>query len=394
MIRRNTTLWIFIVTLALVSFGTVMVYSSSAATAAYQKRGLLKKKAPELLYQTTLFHDPAFLNKQIVWVALALGALFFFYHVDYVKLGRFSHLIMAVAVILLVMVLILGNKVNGAKRWLRIGSFTLQPSEFAKLALVIFMARFLSEHKDKMKSFLKGFLPVLAILSITLILVVREPDFGATVVIGAIVFIIWFIAGLRILHLSSLFIASVPCAVVAIIAEPYRLRRILAFLSPWSDPMGGGYQIIQAQVAVGSGGILGRGLGAGLQKYQFLSEAHTDFIFAIVGEEVGLVGSMFVVLMFVLLLMLGVTVALRATDYYTGLLASGIVTMICLSAAVNIWVVLGMLPPKGLALPFISYGGSSLLVNMAAIGILLNISKTTEEAMGVNPRLKYAFGVR
>jgi cell division protein FtsW len=371
-----------------------MVYSSSAATAAYQKRGLLKKKAPELLYQTTLFHDPAFLNKQIVWVALALGALFLFYHIDYAKLGRYSPLILIVSVILLIMVLILGNKVNGAKRWLRIGSFTLQPSEFAKLALVIFMARFLSEHKDKVKSFAKGFLPVLAILSITLILVVREPDFGATVVIGAIVFIIWFIAGLRILHLSSLFIASVPCAVVAIIAEPYRLKRILAFLNPWSDPMGGGYQIIQAQVAVGSGGLLGRGLGAGLQKYQFLSEAHTDYIFAIVGEEVGLVGSIFVVLMFVLLLMLGVTVALRATDYYTGLLASGIVTMICLSAAVNFWVVLGMLPPKGLALPFISYGGSSLLVNMAAIGILLNISKTTEEAMGVNPRLKYAFGVR
>ena len=380
MIKR-TTLWIFIVTLFLVCLGTIMVYSSSAATAAYQKRRILKKRAPDVLNQTTLYHDSAFLKKQLLWVALSLGALFFFYNYDYARLKRKSYWILGSVVFLLSVVLIVGVTVNGAKRWLKLGPFTLQPSEFAKLALVIFMARFLAEHKDKMKSFARGFLPVLGILSLTLILIVLEPDFGTTVILGMIVFIIWFIAGLRLLHLSSLFLASIPCGIVVILLNPYRVRRILAFLNPWKHARGSAYQVIQSQIAVGSGGIGGRGLGAGLQKYHFLAESHTDFIFSIIGEELGFIGATFVVLLFVLLLWLGVIVALRVSDYYTGLLASGIITMICLSAVVNFWVVLGLLPPKGLALPFVSYGGSSLITNMAAIGILLNISKVTEETM-------------
>lgn len=377
---KNTTLWIFIVTMSLVCIGVTMVYSSSASVAAYQKRCILREKAPDVLKETTLFHDSAFLKKQLIWVALSLGVMFFLYHFDYARLGKLSHWILAAVIALLALVLVMGVTVNGARRWLRFGPFTLQPSELAKLALVIFMARFLSEHKDKVKSFVRGFLPVLSILSGTLILIILEPDFGSTVIIGAIVFIIWFIAGVRIVHLSSLFLSSIPCAVVAILVNPYRVRRILAFLNPWEHALGSGYQVIQSQIAVGSGGLAGLGLGCGLQKYHFLAEAHTDFIFAIVGEELGFVGSSLLVLLFAALLILVVSVALRATDYYTGLLASGIITMICLSAAVNFWVVLGMLPPKGLALPFISYGGSSLLVNMAGIGILMNISRVTEEA--------------
>ncbi len=384
--KRNTTLWIFIVTLALVSVGTVMVYSSSAATAAYQKRRVLRRKAPEILQKTTLYHDPAFLKKQLMWVVLSLGAMLFLYRCDYVKIGKWSYWMLGGVIFLLAVVLVRGVSVNGARRWLRIGPFTIQPSEFAKLALVIFMARFLAEHKDKMKSFVRGFLPVLGILSVTLILIVLEPDFGATVIVGTIVFIIWFIAGLRILHLSSLAIASVPCAVMAILLNPYRVRRLLAFIAPWRHAQGSAYQVIQSQIAVGSGGLSGVGLGAGLQKYQFLAEPYTDFIFAIVGEELGFIGATLLVLLFVLLMWLGITVALRVGDYYSGLLASGIVTMICLSAAINLMVVLGMLPPKGLALPFISYGGSSLITNMAAIGILLNISKATEQAMGSGRR--------
>jgi cell division protein FtsW len=229
---------------------------------------------------------------------------------------------------------------------------------------------------------------VLGILSSTLILIILEPDFGSTVIIGMIVFTIWFIAGLRILHLSSLVLASIPCAIVSILLNPYRVKRILGFIDPWSHAQGSAYQVIQSQIAVGSGGLTGRGLGAGLQKYHFLAESHTDFIFAIVGEETGFIGAALLVLMFIVLLWMGVTVALRASDYYTGLLASGIVTMICLSAAVNFWVVMGLLPPKGLALPFISYGGSSLVTNMAGIGILLNISKVTEESQGLGRRRK------
>lgn len=386
---KNTTIWIFIVTLCLVCIGTSMVYSSSAAMAAYQKRIFLSRKAPEVLRETTLYHDASFLKKQVMWVFISLAVLIFFFHYDYISLGRKSYWILGLSIFLLLMVLLLGNTVNGAKRWLRIGPFTLQPSEFAKLALVIFMARFLSEHKDKVKSFVRGFLPVLGILSGTLILTVMEPDFGTTVIIGMIVFIIWFIAGLRILHLSSLFLASIPCSIVVILLNPYRVRRILGFLNPWKHASGSAYQVIQSQIAVGSGGITGRGLGAGLQKYHFLAESHTDFIFAIVGEELGFIGATVVVLLFIALLWLGVIVALRVTDYYTGLLAAGIITMITISAVINFYVVLGLLPPKGLALPFISYGGSSLVTNMAGIGILLNISKVTEESSGTRLRRKF-----
>jgi cell division protein FtsW len=386
---KNTTLWIFIATLCLVCIGTSMVYSSSAAMAAYQKRLFLSRKAPEVLKETTLYHDASFLKKQIMWVLISLSVLVFFYHYDYISLGRKSYWILGLSIFLLIMVLLFGNTVNGAKRWLRIGPFTLQPSEFAKLALVIFMARFLSEHKDKVKSFARGFLPVLGILSVTLILTILEPDFGTTVIIGMIVFIIWFIAGLRLLHLSSLFLASIPCAIVVILLNPYRVKRILGFIDPWKHASGSAYQVIQSQIAVGSGGLTGRGLGEGLQKYHFLAESHTDFIFAIVGEELGFIGATLVLLLFVALLWLGVIVALRVSDYYTGLLASGIITMITLSAVVNFCVVLGLLPPKGLALPFISYGGSSLLTNMAGIGILLNISKVTEESLGERLRRKF-----
>ncbi|HPB31052.1 MAG TPA: putative lipid II flippase FtsW [Candidatus Sumerlaeota bacterium] len=378
--KRNTTLCIFIVTLALVSIGTVMVYSSSAATAAYHDRLMIYRKAPELLEKTNHYHDADYLKKQLIWVVLGVMAMLICYNVDYARLGKYSPYILGAAVLLLIAVLIFGVRINGAKRWLRVGMFTIQPSEFAKLALVIFMSRFLAEHKNKVKSFVKGFLPVLSILGATLVLVILEPDLGSTAVIGAIIFIIWFVAGLRILHLSSLFIASIPCGLVAIFKWRYQLDRIIAFTNPWKYRDGIGFQMVQAQIAVGTGGLHGHGLGAGMQKYQFLAEAHTDYIFAILAEETGFIGGVFLVILFVALLYLGMTVALRASDYYPGLLASGIVTMICLSSAVNFFVVLSMLPPKGLALPFISYGGSSLFVNMAAIGILLNISKSTEEA--------------
>ncbi|MBN1902067.1 putative lipid II flippase FtsW [Candidatus Sumerlaeota bacterium] len=386
---KSATLGIFIATLCLVCIGTAMVYSSSAAMSAYQKRVILSRKAPDVLKETNLYHDASFLKKQVLWVFISIAVLVFFYHYDYVSLGRKSYWILGSTIFLLLMVLVVGNRINGAKRWLRLGPFTVQPSEFAKLALVIFMARFLSEHKDKVKSFARGFLPVLSILSATLVLIILEPDFGTTVIIGMIVFTIWFIAGLRLLHLSSLFLASLPCAIVVILLNPYRVRRILGFLDPWKHARGSAYQVIQSQIAVGSGGLTGRGLGEGLQKYHFLAESHTDFIFAIVGEELGFIGATLVLLLFVAILWMGVIVALRASDYYTGLLASGVVTMITLSAVVNFCVVLGLLPPKGLALPFISYGGSSLLANMAGIGILLNISKVTEESLGTRLRRKF-----
>lgn len=379
--KLNTTFLIFTITIILVGIGLVMVYSSSAPISAYQIRRSVQKADPLHAAELNVHHDMSYLKKQAIWAALGIAVMLILYYGDYQKLKEYGTWLMLIALLLLMLVLIphVGVMVNGARRWLRLGSFTLQPSEFAKLALVIFMAKLLSE-KDKyeIRSFFKGFLPALTALAIFLILVILEPDFGTAVILAGIVFVIWYIGGMRPLHLASLAATSIPCLFVAIAIQPYRIKRLLGFFFPDKDLLGINYQLNQSLIAVGSGGLFGQGLGRGLQKYQFLSEAHTDFIFAIIGEELGFIGATLVVLLFLLLVIQGIRVAIKAPDYFGGMLAAGIITMIGLSACINFMVVLGCLPTKGMTLPFISYGGSSLLVNMAAIGILLNISKYKE----------------
>jgi cell division protein FtsW len=379
--KLNTTYLVFTITIILVGIGLVMVYSSSAPISAYQIRRSVQKDNPEQASEMNLYHDASYLQKQAIWASLGLVAMLLLYYSDYQKLKEYGTWLMLVALLLLILVLIprIGVMVNGARRWLRLGSFTLQPSEFAKLALIIYMAKLLSEKdRQEIRTFLKGFLPALTVLAMFLILVILEPDFGTAVILGGIVFVIWYIGGMRLLHLSSLVAASVPCLFVAIVIKQYRIDRLLGFFCRDKDILGINYQLNQSLIAIGSGGLFGKGLGRGLQKYQFLTEAHTDFVFAIIGEELGFIGAALVVLLFFLLMIQGIRIAIKAPDYFGGMLAAGIITMIGLSAFINFLVVLGCMPTKGMTLPFISYGGSSLLVNMAAIGILLNISKYKE----------------
>ncbi len=387
--KLNTTFLIFTITIILVGIGLAMVYSSSAPVSAYQIRRSVQKENPQEAAQLNIYHASSYLKKQAIWAVLGFAVMLFLYYGDYQKLKEYGTWLMVIALVLLVLVLIphVGVMVNGARRWLRLGSFTIQPSEFAKLALVIFMAKLLSE-KDKyeIRSFLKGFLPALMVLAMFLILVILEPDFGTAVILGGIVFVIWYIGGMRVLHLASLAAASVPCLFVAIVIKHYRIDRLVGFFYQDQDILGINYQLNQSLIAVGSGGLFGTGLGSGLQKYQFLTEPHTDFVFAIIGEELGFLGASLVVLLFFMLVIQGIRVAIKAPDYFGGLLAAGIITMIGLSAYINFMIVLGCLPTKGMTLPFISYGGSSLLVNMAAIGILLNISKYKEFVVYGNRR--------
>jgi cell division protein FtsW len=268
-----------------------------------------------------------------------------------------------------------GIEINGSRRWLGGGSFTLQPSELAKLALVFFFARLFSLHADRLHDFWRGVIPHLAIALVVFALVLAEPDLGTTIAMAGTFFVMLFVAGVRKRHLSAIVAAGLPVLAWAMLAEPYRRQRILAFLDPWKHPLGEGFHTIQALLALGSGGVLGVGLGFSRQALGYLPEAFTDFIFAVLGEELGLVGTVLVVTLFLILAWRGYRIAMRAPDMFAALLATGITTMIVLQALINIGVVTDSLPVTGITLPFISYGGSSLVLSLAGIGILLNISR-------------------
>jgi len=279
--------------------------------------------------------------------------------------------------VLLLLVYIPGVGVTrgGSTRWVRIFGFSFQPVEIAKLTLVIYMARFLSQKADYVRSFKRGILPSLTIFSIFLVLIYKQPDFGSVILVGLITFLMLFVGGARVHQIALLVIVAGLFVAYEIWQEPYRLKRWLAFLDPWKDPEGDGYHIIQSFYAFGAGGILGTGLGAGMQKLHYLPTPHTDFIFSVVGEELGFVGSALIVVVFMIILWRGIRISLSAEDRFGSLLAVGISSLIGVQAAINVAVVTGSLPTKGITLPFISFGGSSLLVSLASIGILLNISR-------------------
>ena len=353
-------MWLLVVAIALLSVGVVMVYSASAIVAADR------------------FRDPYFfLKKQLFWALLGCGALWLALRVDYRRLERWSMPLLALAVLLLVLVLIppVGHAINGTRRWIRLGPVSFQPAEFAKFALVGFLAAFLSRRTDRLHDFWRGVALPLGVAGTLAVLVVLQPDLGNCVTLVALTFALLFLAGSRFQHLSLVLAAALPLVVVAVFAAPYRLRRITAFVDPWQDPRGGGFQIIQSWLALGTGGLLGRGLGGSRQKLFYLPEAHTDFIFAIIGEELGFVGATAVLALFVLLVWRGVRIGLRAPDPFGAYLALGITVLLATQTLVNLGVVTGLLPTKGLPLPFISFGGSALVVTMLATGVLLNISQ-------------------
>ncbi|HZK56006.1 MAG TPA: stage V sporulation protein E [Desulfosporosinus sp.] len=346
--------------LALLTVGFVMVYSSSAV------RGYI------------LFDDPYhFLKMEVLWIILGLGAMALSMLVDLRQLRRFAKPILFIAIALLIAVKIpgIGRRVNGADRWIGLGPLSIQPSEVIKLSMVLVMAHLLALDPRKIQSFRKGVLPILGLLGVIAGLIMLQPDLGTTLVIAATAFFMLIAAGARASHISALIGAGLGLVVAAIVAAPYRMRRIFAFLDPWADPLGKGYQTIQALLALGPGGLFGLGLGQSRQKFLYLPENHTDFIFAMIGEELGFIGASLVVLLFFLFAWRGFRVAMRAPDAFMGFLAVGLTAMVSIQAMINMGVVSGVLPVTGITLPFISYGGTSLVFTMLGVGVLLNISR-------------------
>lgn len=346
-------------TLTLVSLGLTMVFISSTVMANAQ-------------YQDPYF----FVKRQTIYALLGVGVLVLGRTTDYHVYKRYAYWFLLAALIGLVLVFVpgLGSKVRGAARWVRLGPVTLQPSEFAKLAIVIFLAYSLSRKQEKMKYFAIGFLPHMVIAGVFIALIGKEPDFGTALTLAGIVFTMLLVGGTRFTYILFSFCLAVPMAVIMVLRDPKKFSRILSFLDPWKYGQDVGYQLKQSLLAIGSGCLWGMGPGQSRAKLFYLPDAHTDFILSIFSEELGFVGVLLILALFTLLVYRGLLVALRAPDSFGSYLALGLTLLISLPACINMGVVSGILPTKGLSLPFLSYGGSSLLVNLLAVGILLNIS--------------------
>lgn len=346
--------------LTLLIIGVVMVYSSSYVWAEYK-------------YEDGFF----FAKRQLLFAGVGVIAMFIMMQVPYHAIQKYINVILVVCFILLILVLIpgIGLVRGGARSWIGIGAFSIQPSEFMKLGLIIYLSAYLSVKQKFITSFKKGFLPSILLVFTAFGLIMLQPDLGTGVVLVATCMLMIYISGARLLHFFSLAAIGLIGFVLLIASAPYRIKRITAFLNPWEDPLGDGFQIIQSLYAVGPGGLLGTGLGKSLQKYFYLPEPQTDFIFAIIGEELGFIGGTFVILLFVLLFWRGLRVAILAPDGFSRLLALGIVFMLTIQVMINISVVIGLIPVTGITLPFLSYGGSSLTLTLLSVGMLLNVSK-------------------
>lgn len=353
------TLSIFLLVCGLAIFGCIMVYSASSYIANYR-------------YSNPYFY----LTKQIIGAVLGIAAMFVCTFVNYQKLKKLKWWVVIISAILLALVFIPGIGVEnyGAKRWLNLGFFTIQPSEFAKFALVLFSAAYLSDNYEKIGKF-KTLLPVLGVGLGFCLLVILEPNMSITMCIGFIMLFMLFVGGTKMKHFVWLGIPA-ACAVPAlIIVEPYRVQRFMAFLNPWASPQAEGFQLIQSLYSLGSGGLFGVGLGNSRQKYMFLPFSESDFIFSIIGEELGLFGAILTLLVFAVLIYLLISVARNAKDRFGALLVLGVASVIAIQVILNVCVVSGLIPPTGLPLPFISAGSTSLIVFMAAVGLCLNVAR-------------------
>ena len=348
---------------ALLCLGTVMVLSASFVTAGHY------------------FHDPYFFFKrQLAWIAIGLFAFGICLRVDYWEWKRFAPLFLVVTFFLLVAVLIphVGRNVNGSQRWLGFGSLVFQPSELAKLTMVVYVAAWLSDRKPKqIQSFARGALPVLVIVGVAAGLILKEPDLGTAAALVATAFVLLYVSGVPLGQFAAILGLALPGLALAIFGSAYRRQRFLAFLDPGSkaNALASGYHTLQGLYALGSGGLFGVGLGLSRQKYFYLPEEHTDFIFAVLGEELGFLGGLAVLALFAVLLWRGYRTAAAAPDMFGTLLGAGLTTMLAVQAVVNIGVVTAVLPVTGIPLPLISYGGSSLVFTLAGIGMLANISR-------------------
>jgi cell division protein FtsW len=350
---------VLIPTLLLLGVGLVVIFSASSLLAEHK------------------FGDSYFyLKRQATFCLVGLGFMILAKNIPSTLYSRLAYPLLGISLALLSLLLIpgIGARVGGACRWFRLAGFSFQPSELAKLALAFYMAYSLSKKGPNMGSFSKGLLPHLAVGGLFMILILLQPDLGTAIIVGIWLLVLLFVGGVKLLHLFSLLLLSLPLLIYLISKADYRLKRWWAFLDPWNDPQGLGFQIIHSFLAFGSGGILGVGLGNSKQKLFYLPEPHTDFILSIVAEELGLVGFAIIVVLFGMLIMRGIKIALNAPDLYSSYLALSVSVFLGLQVAINMGVVLGLLPTKGLTLPFISYGGSSLVISLVGVGILLNIS--------------------
>ncbi|WP_031513420.1 stage V sporulation protein E [Desulfofalx alkaliphila] len=360
--KRSPDFILFLTVLMLLSVGIVMVFSASQ-------------------YVTIIRYQNAFyyFERQMLWALIGVTAMIVIMNIDYYRIKRWIGPIVVIAFVLLIMVLIpgIGKEVNGSMRWIDLKIISFAPAELVKLCLIAFVAFGLSKRPGLVQNFSKGLLPYLAIMAAAAGLILMQPDLGTAVTLCGTIIIMFLAAGARISHILGLGVAGLCAVMVAIIVKPYRVKRFLAFLDPTADPQGSGYHIIQSLYALGSGGLFGMGLGQSKQKFLYLPENHTDFIFAIIGEELGFIGASLVILLFMLLVWRGLKIAITSPDPFASLLATGITCGIALQAIINIGVVTGSMPVTGVPLPFISFGGTSLLFTLMGVGILLNISKYT-----------------
>ena len=367
--KKSPDLWLFAIVIILMAIGICMIFSSSYIMA-------------HKWYGDSYY----FLKKQLFYAIIALLMFFLAIYTDYHYYKKFALPILILSLILLSMVFVpgVGRSAGGARRWIKIGFISFQPSEIAKFALILYISESLTRKQLKdVKTFIKGVLPALIIMLIMFFMILKEPDFSTSLIILGISFIMLFIGGSRVIQLFTLLLAAIPLGTLILLRKEYRKIRLISFLDPWKDPLDSGFHVIQSLLALGSGGILGVGLGESKQKYFYLPDQHTDFIFSIIGEELGFIGTLIIIILFIILLWRGFRIALNSTDQFGTLLAAGITSMIVFQSIINIGVVTKMIPTTGIPLPFISYGGSSLIVNMFCMGILLNISQYRVKESGV-----------
>lgn len=350
---------LFLATLALLSASVIMVYSASA---------LLAMDRYERPYH--------FLLRQVSWAVMGFGLLWSVMRIDYRRLRRPAVLWTAIGVTTLALVAVLyGEPINGTRRWFGIAGFGVQPSELAKIALIVFVAAHLERRLERGDDILYALLPVGVLTAGFAGLILLQPDFSTAFAVVVIVAAMVFAAGLGYRYVIGAALVLAPALYAVLASAPYRRRRLLAFLDPWADPLGDGFQIIQSQIAVGTGGVVGHGLMRGVQKLHFLPEPHTDFIYAVIAEETGLIGATVVLACFAIITWRGLHVASNAPDRFGAFLAVGLTTMVAMQAFLNMSVVLGLMPTTGIPLPFVSAGGSSLLIGLIGMGILLNVSQ-------------------
>ena len=350
---------ISVITISL--FGLLMIYSSSSIWAEYK------------------FNDPyKFLKTQGIFLIIGYFIIYIMSNIPYQTYYKYSNIILFSSIILLILVLIpgIGTVRNGSRSWFGIGSFGIQPSEFAKIGIIIFTAKYLTN--NKMKDIKHSVLPILSIVLLIFGLIMLQPDFGTGIIIVMTIIVLLFVSGVKINFFIKIGILGLIGIITLIIIAPYRLKRIISFVNPWADPLGSGFQIIQSLYAIGPSGLLGAGLGNSIQKHFYLPEPQTDFIFSIISEELGFMGVLIISTLFLTIIYRGFIVSIKQEDNFAKYLSFGLVFSLAFQTILNLMVVVGLIPVTGVTLPFLSYGGSSLLVSMANIGILLNISKNNK----------------